>query len=88
MYILGRDRKSDVNMQPAVLGCVSEMQPSPLESREMLSDLLDRGCSVREDSGHEFDRVSVPVLRHARLLEHDVWIPRWLRPGLFVQSLN
>lgn len=70
VYLLARDRKSDVNMQPAVLGCVSEVCQSALESREVLLYLFVGESTVRQDSGHEFDRVSVPVLGQAWLLEH------------------
>lgn len=59
-----------MNVQPAVLGCVGEMLKPLLESREVFVDLVDRGRVVKEDSRHELERVCVPVLDHARLLEH------------------
>lgn len=87
VFLLGRNRKSDVNMQPAVLGCVSEVRHSWLESRKVLANLFDGGVTVREDSGHKFDRVSVPSRGHARLLERVAYISRWLRLGQSFQSL-
>lgn len=51
-----------------MLDCVSEVRQSLLESREVLANLFDGGSTVREHSGHEFNRVSVPVLGQARLL--------------------
>ena len=53
-----------------MLGCVSEVRQSLLESCEVLANLFDGGSTVSDHSGHEFDRVVVPVVCQARLLEH------------------
>lgn len=77
-----------MNVQPAVFGCESEVRGSLLESRQVLMYLSDRGRIVREDPGHQFKRVAVPTLGHARLFEHIREIARCLGLGQFVQSLH
>lgn len=81
--------KPDVNVQPAVLGCKSEVRESFLESRQVLMYLGDGGRTVREeDPGHHFKRVAVPSLFHARLFEHVREIARRLGIGELLQSLR
>lgn len=77
-----------MNVQAAVFGCESEMRGPSLESDEVSIYLGDGGGFVWKNSGYEFERVSVPVLGHARQLERVREIGR--SPGFeeFVQSLR
>ena len=51
-YSLVGNRKTDVNVQPAVFGYESEVHLSSLESGEVIMYLVDGGGIVRKDLGH------------------------------------
>ena len=46
------NRKTDVNVQPAVFGCEREVRLSSLESGEVIMYLVDGGRVVRKDPGY------------------------------------